>query len=184
MPLSVLADNQIALADEEDAHATRDAHRHRRSAVCAGAQRAATAAALSSAGGAGSTARQQHQLRPGKEHSHSRAQQTKRTRAFRYAQPMFFPEAQPTSDPSGTQQKDCSLWVMVPGGTLSQQCFQPIDESMYGALTRVVQPPRCWQREAGASYARRLRLIAGQRHRDEHISEQARMHCLSVLLTV
>jgi uncharacterized protein YjaZ len=32
----------------------------------------------------------------------------------------------------------------------------PTDESMYGALTRVVQPPRCWQREAGASqrYAR------------------------------
>jgi hypothetical protein len=25
------------------------------------------------------------------------------------------------------------------------------DESMYGALTRVVQPPRCWQREACAS---------------------------------
>jgi hypothetical protein len=33
--------------------------------------------------------------------------------------------------------------------------------SMYGALTRVVQPPRCWQREAGASqrYARRLRVM-------------------------
>jgi hypothetical protein len=32
----------------------------------------------------------------------------------------------------------------------------PTDESMYGALTRIVQPPRCWQREAGASqrYAR------------------------------
>jgi hypothetical protein len=32
----------------------------------------------------------------------------------------------------------------------------PTNESMYGALTRVVQPPdtvtpRCWQREAGAS---------------------------------
>jgi hypothetical protein len=27
----------------------------------------------------------------------------------------------------------------------------PTDESMYGALTRVGQPPRCWQREAGAS---------------------------------
>jgi hypothetical protein len=25
------------------------------------------------------------------------------------------------------------------------------EEPMYGALTRVVQPPRCWQREAGAS---------------------------------
>jgi hypothetical protein len=27
----------------------------------------------------------------------------------------------------------------------------PTDESIYGALTRVVRPPRCWQREAGAS---------------------------------
>jgi hypothetical protein len=68
---------------------------------------------------------QQQQLRPGKEHNHSLAQQAMRTRAFRYAQPMFIPEAQPTSDPSGTQQRDCSLWVRVPGGTLSQQCFQP-----------------------------------------------------------
>jgi hypothetical protein len=28
---------------------------------------------------------------------------------------MFFPEVQPTSDPSGTQQRDCSLWVMGEG---------------------------------------------------------------------
>jgi hypothetical protein len=58
--------------------------------------------------------------------NHLRAQQAKRTRAFRYVQPMFFPEAQPMSDPSGTQPRVCSLWVRVPGGTLSQQCFQPM----------------------------------------------------------
>jgi hypothetical protein len=42
------------------------------------------------------------------------------------------------------------LWVRVPGGTLLKSTVFPTDESMYGALTRVVQPPRCWQREAGA----------------------------------
>jgi hypothetical protein len=44
-----------------------------------------------------------------------------------------------------------TIWVRVPGGTLSPSTLFPTDESMYGALTRVVQPPRCWQREAGAS---------------------------------
>jgi hypothetical protein len=60
------------------------------------------------------------------EHNHSRAQQAKRTQVFRYAQPTFSPEAQPTSNPSGTQRRVCSLRVRVPGGTLSQQCFQPM----------------------------------------------------------
>jgi hypothetical protein len=83
---------------EADAHATHAAHR--RTAVCAGAKRAAAAAALEAQA---TQPEQQHQLRPGKEHNHSRAQQAKRTLAFRYAQSMFFPEAQPTSDASGTQ---------------------------------------------------------------------------------
>jgi hypothetical protein len=41
-------------------------------------------------------------------------------------------------------------------GRNTESTVFPTDESMYGALTRVVQPPRCWQREAGASqrYAR------------------------------
>jgi len=45
-------------------------------------------------------------------------------------------------------------------GRNTESTVFPTDESMYGALTRVVQPPRCWQREAGASqrYARWLRL--------------------------
>jgi hypothetical protein len=44
IPRSILPDNQETLADEADAHATRAANR--RTAVCAGAQRAAAAAAL------------------------------------------------------------------------------------------------------------------------------------------
>jgi hypothetical protein len=105
---SLLADNQDTLADEEDAHATRAAHR--RTAVCAGAQRAAAAAALEaqatlpvpgSSTSCGQAFRQGAQV-----HNHSRAQQAKRTRAFRYAQSMFFLEAQPTFDPSGTQRTE------------------------------------------------------------------------------
>jgi hypothetical protein len=49
-----------------------------------------------------------------------------------------------------------TIWVRVLGGTLTESTVFPTDESMYDALTRVVQPPRCWQHEAGASqqYAR------------------------------
>jgi hypothetical protein len=32
---------------------------------------------------------------------------------------MFFPEAQPTSNPSGKQRRVCNLWASVQGGTLS-----------------------------------------------------------------
>jgi hypothetical protein len=85
---------------------------HRRTTVCAGSVEGNSGR---SAGCAGNSARQQHQLRVGKEHNHSRAQQAKRTRAFRHAQSIFFPEAQLTSDPSGTQRRVCSLWVRAPG---------------------------------------------------------------------
>jgi hypothetical protein len=91
-------------------------------------------------------------LRSGKEHNHSRAQQAKRTRSFRYAQSMFFPEAQLTSDPSGTQRRGCNLWARVPGGTLRQQCFQPTS--------------RCMARSRGSS----SHLVAGnarQVHRND-----------------
>jgi hypothetical protein len=49
-----------------------------------------------------------------------------RALAERSFRSMFFPEAQPTSDPSGAQRTVCNLWARVPGGTLSlsQQCFQ------------------------------------------------------------
>jgi hypothetical protein len=36
-------------------------------------------------------------------------------------------------------------------GRNTESTVFPTDESMYCTLTRVVQPPRCWQREAGAS---------------------------------
>ena len=69
-----------------------------------------------------------------KEHNHSQAQQAKRTRAFRYAQPMFFSEAHPMSDPSGTQRRVCSLWEGT--GRSTESTVFPTDESMYDARTR------------------------------------------------
>jgi hypothetical protein len=55
------------------------------------------------------------------------------------------------SDSGGTQRRVCSPWVRVTTGRNTESTMFPTDESMYGALTRVVQPPRYWQREAGAS---------------------------------
>jgi hypothetical protein len=52
---------------------------------------------------------------------------------------MFFPEAQPTFDPSNTQQRDCSPWVRVTTGRNTESTVFPTDESMYGALTRVAR---------------------------------------------
>jgi hypothetical protein len=55
----------------------------------------------------GDTARQQQQLGPGKEHTNSDqlvGAAGEAQASFRCAQPMFVPEAQPTSDPSGAQQ--------------------------------------------------------------------------------
>jgi hypothetical protein len=101
----VLTDNQITLACRWG----RCTRHPRRPPTHRSLGKSAEGSSGSSAGGAGDTARQQQQqLWPGQEHNHSRAQQAKRTPAFRYAQvPMLFPEAQPTSDPSGTQQSDC-----------------------------------------------------------------------------
>jgi hypothetical protein len=130
---SVLANSQITLAYEADARATRAAHR--RTAVCAGAQRAAAAAALEaqatlpSCGQARSTTTRGRSRRSARELSGTRSR-------------CSFPEAQPTSDPSDTQRRVCSLWVRVPGGKLSQQCFpQPIPQPM----------SRCKARSRGSS---------------------------------
>jgi hypothetical protein len=98
---SVLVDNQDTLADEADAHVRRFAHR--RTVICAGAQRAAAAAALEAQAKLPGSSTSYGQARSTTTRGRSGRSAAKRTRAFRYAQPMFFPEAQPTSDPSGTQ---------------------------------------------------------------------------------
>jgi hypothetical protein len=98
---------------------------HRRTAFCAGAQRAAAAAALevqatlpgssTSCGQARSTTARGRSRRSARELSDTRSRCSFRRRSRR-----------PT--PSGTQRRVCSLqvWVRVPGGTLSQQCFRPM----------------------------------------------------------
>jgi hypothetical protein len=94
-----LADNQDTLADKTIAHATRAARR--RTAFRAGAQRAAEGAMLEA-----------HATLPGSSTNFGRQGAQPLSGAAgeahelpsRYAQPMSFPEAQPTSDPSGTQQ--------------------------------------------------------------------------------
>jgi hypothetical protein len=137
---SVLADNQITLADEADSHAHRAAHR--RTTFCAGARRAAAAAALeaqatmpgssTSCGQARSTTTRGRRRRSARELSGTRSRCSFRRRTVLW----------PTSDSSAgdTQHRVFSLWVRVPGGKLSQQRFQPMAMSrcmgivMYGAF--------------------------------------------------
>jgi hypothetical protein len=131
---SVLGDNQDSPADEADARATRAAHR--RSAVCAGAQRAAAAAALEAQATlpGSSTSCSQKGAQP----LAGAAGEAHASFPVPYAQPMFFLEAQPTSDPSGMQRRVCNLWARVPGGAaLSQQCSKPMS--------------RCTARSSGSS---------------------------------
>jgi hypothetical protein len=91
------------------------------------------------------------------------------TRGSRYAQPMIFPEAQPASDPSGTQQRGSSLRVRIPGGTLSQPCFKPMSE--------------CRRRQAAAQSGSRGRgrenIGSGGVLSDVHICECAEHSSLS-----
>jgi hypothetical protein len=178
-----------------NAHASRHprrspGERDRRTAVCAGAQRPAAAAALKA-----------QATLPGSSTSCSPGAAGEAHVSFpvppparRYAQPMFFPEAQPTSDPSSTQQRLCTFWLRVPGGTLSQQCFQPISRCttrsrrssshLVAATSLLATRGRCIAMiclmqmtlsDAGSFCSILFPLPATQRHRDEPISEQARI---------
>jgi hypothetical protein len=137
--------------NEEGAHATRrhappePPARHRRTAVCAGAQRqqrwtwrrrqhcqaAAPAAARQGAQpltGAAGELREAHASFP------VRAVDVLSGGAADVLSGIRGRSRRPT-DPSGTQQAvtACSLWVRVPGETLSQQCFQLMSRCLHGA---------------------------------------------------
>jgi hypothetical protein len=86
----------------------------------------------------GQQQRRRQQQQSGKEHNHSQAHEMQRARAS--GDP---PMAKPKGNPKGKGK--------LPRGALDS-VSAPTDESMDGTLTRVVQSPRCWQREAGTSH--------------------------------
>jgi hypothetical protein len=133
---SVLADNQGNFADEADAHATSAAHR--RTAVCAGAQRAAAAAALEaqatlpgsscSCGQARSTTTRGCSRRSAHELSGTRSRCSFRRRSRR---------STPAARSGGT-----AAYNMGEGTERStESTVFPTDESMYGARARASLRP-------------------------------------------